>query len=92
MTDRTCPLTHRDDAAPAITDDRYVCPRCAGTLRALLTDLPGVFGDLDIARTRQARLGVPGGGHASTTPLLFALAPPTPAGCSLPPWSPGWAG
>jgi hypothetical protein len=74
MTDRTCPLPHRDDA-PAITDDRCVCPRCATTLRSLLTALPDLFGELDIARTRQARIGAGGTSHAAVAPLPFALAP-----------------
>jgi hypothetical protein len=74
MTDCTCPLPHRGDA-PAITDDRCVCPRCAATLRSLLADLPDLFGELDIARTRQARIGAGGTSHAAVAPLPFALAP-----------------
>jgi hypothetical protein len=74
MAHRTCPLTHRGDA-PTIADDRCVCPRCAATLRGLLTDLPDLFGDLDIARTRQARIGAGGTSHAAVAPLPFALAP-----------------
>ncbi|WP_263120840.1 hypothetical protein [Cellulomonas sp. RIT-PI-Y] len=75
MSYRACPLAHHDDAAPPITDDRCVCPRCAATLRGLLTDLPGLFGDLDIARTRQARIGSGTTGHATVPPLPFALQP-----------------
>lgn len=73
-TDRTCPLDHRGDA-PTITDDRSVCPGCATTLRTLLTALPDQFADLDIARTRQARIGAGGTSHADAAPLPFALAP-----------------
>ncbi|TKR27147.1 hypothetical protein FA014_01970 [Cellulomonas hominis] len=52
-----------------------MCPRCTSTLRGLLTDLPGLFGDLDVARTRQARWGSRTAGASTTTPLPFALEP-----------------
>jgi len=48
-----CPLTHRD-GAPTLDPDQYACRSCTGRLRGLLTDLPGLFGDLDTTLTRQA--------------------------------------
>lgn len=70
--DGTCPLSHRDDAAPHLPPDRYVCPACTGRLRALLTDLPGLMGDLDVALTRQARFTARVGSRAVEQRVPFA--------------------
>lgn len=82
--DRPCPI----DGA-ALPADRYVCRTCTGTLRGLLTDLPGLMGDLETALAKQARFTTQrGGGHfehpdpddtrwpetAAVTPLPFAYA------------------
>lgn len=68
MTDtRVCPLNHRD-GAPELDPDAYVCRTCTGRLRGLLTDLPGLFGDLDTTLTRQAVFTTRYAGTGPTTP------------------------
>lgn len=56
-TPAVCPLTHRDDAAPDLPPDRYVCARCTATLRGLLTDLPGLMADIEDATAKRLRFG-----------------------------------
>lgn len=65
--DRACPL----DGAH-LPPDRTVCRTCTGTLRGLLTDLPGLMGDLVVTLTRQARYGPRVGARTTTNPLPFA--------------------
>lgn len=75
MTDeRPCPLTHRDGAAPELPADRYVCRQCTGTLRGLLTDLPGLMDDLDAALGRRLHFTTRTGSRATTAPLPFQPA------------------
>jgi hypothetical protein len=72
-TDGTCPLPHRDDAPPQLDHDQYVCRACTGRLRGLLTDLPGLMADLDIALTQQARFSARVGSRATEARLPIGL-------------------
>jgi hypothetical protein len=67
--DHPCPL----DGA-ALPADRFVCRGCTGRLRGLLTDLPGLMGDLDVALAKQARFSGNVGGRSTTTALAFGYA------------------
>jgi len=71
--DGACPLTHRDDAPPQLDPDQYVCRRCTGRLRGLLSDLPGLMGDLDIALTQQARFTARVGSRSTERRLPLGL-------------------
>lgn len=57
-----CPLDHRDQAAPDLPADRYVCDHCTGRLRGLLTDLPGLADDLQVALVGTVRFTQQRGG------------------------------
>ncbi len=72
-TDGACPLPHRDDALPQLGHDQYVCRACVGRLRGLLTDLPGLMADLDIALTQQARFRAHVGSRSTETRIPFGL-------------------
>jgi len=66
---RPCPI----DATP-LTDNRYVCRSCTARLRGLLTDLPGLMTDLDVALAKQATFGASVGGRATANSLAFGYA------------------
>lgn len=69
-----CPLEHapapgREVEPAVLRPEEWVCRRCASSLRLLLEGLPALLVDLEVARTRQARMGSGGGGRSSSTPL-----------------------
>lgn len=65
-----CPLAHRQDEPPELPYNAYVCRPCTGTLRGLLTDLPGLMDDVEAAVGRQLRFNTrQGGSRSAETPL-----------------------
>lgn len=57
-----------------VPDNAVVCPRCAFALDAALADVCGYQGlayDLQLAVTRQARIGTRSGGRATETPVVY---------------------
>lgn len=66
--DRVCPLTHRDTGQGAMPSDWFVCRTCTSTLRGLLTDLPGLMTDLDVALAGQVHFIAQRGETRTETP------------------------
>lgn len=69
MSERTCGVCEHNHVSP----DFYVCRECTGYYRGLLTDLPGLFHELDTTITRQTRYTTPMGRRrgGNETPLPF---------------------
>lgn len=78
--DRPCPID-----STTLPTDRFVCTTCTGTLRGLLTDLPGLMADLEAALAKQARFTTQrGGGTFEPTDPEDARWPETAAVTALP--------
>lgn len=67
MTDRVCGVCETGHVSP----DHYVCRDCTGTYRGLLTDLAGLFYELDLVITRQTRYTTPMGRRGGEMPLPY---------------------
>lgn len=73
---RHCPLDHHNTTQPPeLPHNAYICRPCVGTLRGLLTDLPGLMDDIDAAIGRQLRFTTRNGtARSAETPLPVNMA------------------